>query len=192
MTKITLTNFYTGMDKIAKTFGQKHYGEDRRDLILNYVKMLPDPEFDKIIESMLATFKMGSPPLPKDFEDAAKLVRNRIYDEHKEGSIQRRSESDRPDCMDCGDLGLAEAHEKGAEFCIHFKCHCQKGDLQNYKIPKWGKDYYGKYTLLQAWPDRLKKWVPSEGVSMGSLIEEYSARLKISEDYWEYQRTHNE
>jgi len=191
MTKIGIKEVTEGIDKLAKQFGDKHYGDDRRDLIFNYVKMIPSKDFEGIIENMLATFKMGSPPLPKDFENAAKIVRNRIYDESRDGAVQRRAESNRPDCYDCSDLGLAEAQERESEFCVHFKCHCKKGDEQKYIIPKWSKDYYGSYILLQAWPDRIKKWMPSETVTLADLISEYSARLQMSEEYWEYQRTHN-
>lgn len=103
------------------------------------------------------------------------------------GETHTRHETGRPSCVDCSDVGLMEAQKRGAKFSVHFKCHCEKGsDQEGRKLPRWSVEYSDNFEILKSWPDRIKYWKPTDEKPMSQLIAEYGARVKVSEDYWDY------
>ncbi len=89
-----------------------------------------------------------------------------------------------PKCYDCGDLGLLEAQT--GDMAVHFHCSCDRGEIKVYELPRWGVKYFEKFTVLPNFPERRKMWIPKLGDQPGHLIQLYSARIKVSEDYWAY------
>ena len=191
MQGLSLTFFVSEIERLKNTFDPKLFSDERKELIWGYVKMLTDDSFKDIVDTFLAERPSKNPPLPTDFEKAAQNERKKIFDEKRKENIITRSERGRLDCDDCADSGVVEAKFKDGTSCVHFICVCHKNKNTCWELPLWGPEYYGEFTLMVAWPDRSQRWIPNGERPINIIIEEYKARIKISEEYWLYRKQEN-
>lgn len=96
------------------------------------------------------------------------------------------------ECLDCHETGFVFLKEIGSSGTFLMRCLCEYGGRTETKfIPQWSRQLLGVFERL---PFPVKSFNPGieEGVgifqeSFWTKVENWKAKIGLSEDYWKYQ-----
>lgn len=151
-----------------------------------YIERLPEKAWEDITDMLMDSFR--SPPLPKDFKDAATAWKksNEIYDKQDEFTENVNS------CDECFDSGVIFVKVKPTEPTVFMYCNCNfgKGCSSNhfFVLPVWNKTFdemgFVKQTFdLEFFKPKFEGEVTFK--KMETVLDRFRAKLKSSRDYFE-------
>lgn len=183
MTKI---EFNGQMARVISTFDERHYSEDRLDIIWRMVESLEFFEFRKVVDHLINTFRQA--PLPKDFfEASAGYRKNRL-------GVDDTSAD--PDCAECLDTGFFRVrYHDDQDSATLMRCNCPMGAARyaDLFIPAWEKQMSAVFKRA---PCPMEWFLPGENRPSGKgdgkfedrrlqpLIDQFRARLRTAELHW--------
>jgi hypothetical protein len=92
--RMTELEFKTEMHRLESTFSPSAFSFERLELIRRYVADIPARNFARIVDHLIANFR--TPPLPKDFKEAASAERNHMADLRSVPSIYQPDFKSKP------------------------------------------------------------------------------------------------
>jgi hypothetical protein len=129
--------FDLNIDKLKEVFGDRFYGENRKELIWNAVKNLSDDWFIATTNKFLSYSKQA--PLPGDFYDAARIER---------GRNGTQFEDPKGTCGKCDDgIILARNLVGPVGLPYVFVCECHVGSQRKETYPRWSLAFSKSYEI---------------------------------------------
>lgn len=184
--------FYNEMNKLGEVFPQSNQ-KQRVLRCYGYIRDLPEEALSEMINTFIDEFK--TPPLPKDFETAAKAwkrsfyLKNGYYYANKDKSHEQ-IESNDIECSYCLDVGIVLGTFHDQDRFNLFKCNCQLGKSSSIQIPEWDsmlRTVYKKTHLPLNWFYPQIKQNDSDielFTNLNEIIKEYKCKLLEAENTW--------
>ncbi len=136
---MTAQDFDGQVKRLSDTFGPQHYKQERLTLLWREVRDFDRRWFERVVDSMIASFKFA--PLPADFADAVSGERERRWKERKE-STSLQPWAGAAACRFCKDTGIRMCTKQGASGVWAFRCDCSRGQSDpRDQIPVWGPGF---------------------------------------------------
>lgn len=76
--------FKIEMARLAKVFGEKHYPNERKDILFNLVQDLPDKWMKETVDHLIVSCQLQYPPLWKEFQERINIERERGWSSEKD------------------------------------------------------------------------------------------------------------
>lgn len=92
------------------------------------------------------------------------------------------------DCTHCGDTGITfiELHQAQVEMLMI--CNCPIGLEQPYRLPRWEMRVGGIASRKPFPTDWFKPKQPITNFFSNNLVDQWKAKIKVAEEFWDHQR----
>lgn len=92
-------------------------------------------------------------------------------------------------CTHCFDSGICfiEFHQGPSEMLM--LCNCAQGAIEHYKLPRWEFRVGGIASRKPFPADWFRPKEKLENYFTNRIVEQWKAKVKVAEEFWEHQRS---
>jgi hypothetical protein len=182
LTRTTDHTFNKTMEQLVELYGPKHFKGGRRSSIRFIAKKFTNEQWEKIVEETMCEHRWA--PLPKDFRETAKRLKNSYFLKSDQNASQHYGEHERAevDCLWCFDTGICKATDEVVSHLVLCGCEAEVTHSKAGYLPDLEDDRLRAWKRVKLNP---KAFIPQSGQTVWGSAKRWTEAIELSVIYWE-------